>query len=127
MAAKKKKQDRNCRKDSGRRSAEQSGAGKGVNCRRNGNTTKRKSTQQQFVNGEDYRFRLQEVLYSPEHIFSKIFRKDGPPLGGEFDSVPEQAFLHCDKGSVDRMRCIFASLKIVGFSFDVILEFSRSN
>ncbi|XP_031109454.1 homeobox-DDT domain protein RLT3-like isoform X2 [Ipomoea triloba] len=104
MAAKKKKQDRNCRKDSGRRSAEQSGAGKGVNCRRNGNTMKRKSTQQQFVNGEDYRFRLQEVLYSPEHIFSKIFRKDGPPLGGEFDSVPEQAFLHCDKDSSNPHR-----------------------
>ncbi|CAI9768373.1 unnamed protein product [Fraxinus pennsylvanica] len=51
---------------------------------------------QLFMNEDDYRLRLQEVLYSPEHILTKIFRKDGPPLGDEFDSLPLNAFL-CKK------------------------------
>ncbi|KAL6493767.1 hypothetical protein OROGR_032102 [Orobanche gracilis] len=56
---------------------------------------KRKSKQHQqlFVNADDYRLRLQEILYTPEHIFTKIFRKDGPPLGDQFDSLPSNAFL----------------------------------
>ncbi|KAK4480454.1 hypothetical protein RD792_013527 [Penstemon davidsonii] len=47
------------------------------------------------MNENDYRLRLQEVLYTPEHILTKIFRKDGPALGVEFDSLPSNAFL-CD-------------------------------
>ncbi|PIN09263.1 hypothetical protein CDL12_18165 [Handroanthus impetiginosus] len=56
---------------------------------------KNKQHQQVFMNGNDFRLRLQEVLYTPEFIFTKIFRKDGPPLGDQFDSLPENAFL-CD-------------------------------
>ncbi|KAL6552710.1 hypothetical protein OROHE_008074 [Orobanche hederae] len=57
---------------------------------------KRKSKQHQrlFVNADDYRLRLQEILYTPEHIFTKIFRKNGPPLGDQFDFLPSNAFLN---------------------------------
>ncbi|KAL3650654.1 hypothetical protein CASFOL_007057 [Castilleja foliolosa] len=56
---------------------------------------KNKQHQQLFMNANDFRLRLQEVLYTPEHIFTKIFRKDGPPLGDQFDSLPSNAF-HSD-------------------------------
>ncbi|CAN4114486.1 unnamed protein product [Withania somnifera] len=51
------------------------------------------------MNEDDYRLRLQEGLYSTDYILSKIFRKDGPPLGGQFDSLPQNAFLTPNKGS----------------------------
>ncbi|KAK9733056.1 hypothetical protein RND81_04G040800 [Saponaria officinalis] len=35
---------------------------------------------------------VQDTLYSSDYIFKKIFRKDGPPLGSEFDSLPSMAF-----------------------------------
>ncbi|XWS75947.1 hypothetical protein CRYUN_Cryun01aG0135400 [Craigia yunnanensis] len=43
---------------------------------------------------------LPHDLFSPQYILKKVFRKDGPPLGVEFDSLPSQAFCHC-KGSKD--------------------------
>ncbi|KAL0321943.1 UNVERIFIED_CONTAM: Homeobox-DDT domain protein RLT3, partial [Sesamum calycinum] len=62
--------------------------------RRNAVGRKRKSKQHQqlFMSENDYKLRLQEVLYSPEYIFTKFFRKDGPPLGDHFDSLPSNAF-----------------------------------
>ncbi|XP_037494138.1 homeobox-DDT domain protein RLT3 isoform X2 [Jatropha curcas] len=36
-------------------------------------------------------FLLQDLL-TPDYILRKIFRKDGPPLGAEFDSLPSRAF-----------------------------------
>lgn len=33
-----------------------------------------------------------DVLYSPDYILKKVFRKDGPPLGVEFDCLPSTAF-----------------------------------
>ncbi|RAL37048.1 hypothetical protein DM860_003970 [Cuscuta australis] len=101
MAAKKKTQNRNGKNSSGKRSSQQCGVGKGVICTKNANARKRKSTQQIFMNENDYRRRLQEVLHSPEYIFSKYFRRDGPPLGDEFDSIPEHAFLHCNKDATN--------------------------
>lgn len=64
------------------------------NSRIGGADQKRKDKQHQqlFMNDDDYRLRLQEVLYTPEYIFTKIFRKDGPPLGDQFDSLPSTAF-----------------------------------
>lgn len=38
---------------------------------------------------------LLQDLSSPQYILKKVFRKDGPPLGVEFDSLPSQAFCHC--------------------------------
>ncbi|OWM73841.1 hypothetical protein CDL15_Pgr018901 [Punica granatum] len=35
---------------------------------------------------------LQDMLFTPEYIMQKVFRKDGPPLGIEFDSLPARAF-----------------------------------
>ncbi|XP_022771609.1 homeobox-DDT domain protein RLT3-like isoform X2 [Durio zibethinus] len=43
---------------------------------------------------------LPQDLFSPQYILKKVFRKDGPPLGVEFDSLPSQAFCHC-QGSKD--------------------------
>lgn len=78
MATKKKKQNQNSKK-----------------------STKRKQQQQQqlFLSEDDYRLRLQEGLYSPDYILAKIFRKDGPPLGGEFDLLPSNAFSCSKKGN----------------------------
>lgn len=53
---------------------------------------------QQFMNENDYRLRLQEMMFSPEYIVEKFFRKDGPPLGDEFDSLPSRAFRCCEEG-----------------------------
>lgn len=39
-------------------------------------------------------FCLQELL-TPEYILKKVFRKDGPPLGVEFDPLPARAFGKC--------------------------------
>ncbi|XP_011077227.1 homeobox-DDT domain protein RLT3 isoform X2 [Sesamum indicum] len=62
--------------------------------RRNAVGRKRKSKQHQqlFMSENDYKLRLQEVLYTPDYILTKFFRKDGPPLGDHFDSLPSNAF-----------------------------------
>lgn len=39
------------------------------------------------------RVRLQESLLNPNFILKRVFRKDGPTLGTEFDSLPQDAFL----------------------------------
>ncbi|XP_056171319.1 homeobox-DDT domain protein RLT3-like [Syzygium oleosum] len=45
---------------------------------------------------------LQDMLFSPDYILKKVFRKDGPVLGVEFDSLPTGAFLH---GSQNKLSC----------------------
>lgn len=62
------------------------------NCKRAG---KKQQQHQKFMNDNDYRLRLQEVLFNSDYILQKIFRKDGPALGVEFDSLPENAFRYC--------------------------------
>ncbi|XP_039039455.1 homeobox-DDT domain protein RLT3-like [Hibiscus syriacus] len=37
---------------------------------------------------------LPQDLLPAQYILKKVFRKDGPPLGVEFDSLPSQAFFH---------------------------------
>ncbi|KAI4365593.1 hypothetical protein MLD38_021563 [Melastoma candidum] len=37
-------------------------------------------------------FCIQDMLFTPDYILKKIFRKDGPALGMEFDSLPASAF-----------------------------------
>lgn len=69
--------------------------GKWMNSNRSANDSRSKFDRKpkpQFMNGNDYRLRLQEVLYSSDYILTKIFRKDGPPLGVEFDSLPSSSF-----------------------------------
>ncbi|KAJ8551593.1 hypothetical protein K7X08_021608 [Anisodus acutangulus] len=68
-------------------------------CNNNKKNSKRKKKQQHFLNEDDYRLRSQEGLYTPDYILTKIFRKDGPILGGEFDSLPSNAFTRRNKGS----------------------------
>ncbi|KAL8538980.1 hypothetical protein ACS0TY_000836 [Phlomoides rotata] len=83
----------NKRKSSRQRCNSESGNGGIHNSKSRVAKRKSKQNQQLFMNDKDYRMRLQEVLYSPEHIFTKIFRKEGPPLGDQFDSLPSNAFL----------------------------------
>ena len=45
-----------------------------------------------------HRLRLHDVFLSTGFILKKVFRKDGPPLGVEFDSLSSLAFLHSKKG-----------------------------
>ncbi|XP_020249800.1 homeobox-DDT domain protein RLT3-like isoform X2 [Asparagus officinalis] len=50
------------------------------------------------VGQKNHRFH-QRVLFSKEYILKKVFRKDGPPLGVEFDSLPASSFcFHKDSG-----------------------------
>ncbi|KAK4369814.1 hypothetical protein RND71_009289 [Anisodus tanguticus] len=42
---------------------------------------------------------LNEGLYTPDYILTKIFRKDGPILGAQFDSLPSNAVTRRNKGS----------------------------
>ncbi|XP_048232620.1 homeobox-DDT domain protein RLT3 isoform X2 [Ricinus communis] len=44
-------------------------------------------------------------LLTPDYVLCKIFRKDGPPLGVEFDSLPSKAFLN----SIDSRNSNLAS------------------
>lgn len=38
---------------------------------------------------------LQDLLHTSDYILKKVFRKDGPPLGVEFDALPSRPFCHC--------------------------------
>lgn len=38
---------------------------------------------------------LNEDLLTADYLLKKVFRKDGPPLGVEFDSLPSRSFCHC--------------------------------
>ncbi|KAE8699577.1 Homeodomain-like transcriptional regulator isoform 2 [Hibiscus syriacus] len=60
-----------------------------------------KSTSLVIVNGfgkKKKKLLLPQDLLPAQFILKKVFRKDGPPLGVEFESLPSQAFFHC-KGS----------------------------
>lgn len=88
MASKRKKQNsKNC--------AVKNGVNMNNGSKKSKNDAEKK---QQFMNEDDYRLRLQEIMFSPEHIIEKIFRKDGPPLGDEFDSLSSRAFQRCEGG-----------------------------
>ncbi|KAK8688666.1 hypothetical protein V6N13_087418 [Hibiscus sabdariffa] len=39
---------------------------------------------------------IPQDLLPTQYILKKVFRKDGPPLGVEFDSLPSQAFFQCE-------------------------------
>lgn len=41
------------------------------------------------------RFDSMQSLLSSDYNLMKVFRKDGPPLGLEFDHIPSGAFLRC--------------------------------
>ncbi|KAI7739127.1 hypothetical protein M8C21_004101 [Ambrosia artemisiifolia] len=60
----------------------------------NQNKNNRKRKQRQQFNSKPG-IRLQDDLLRPDYILSKVFRKDGPPLGVEFDHLPSHAFRLC--------------------------------
>lgn len=59
---------------------------------------------------------LQDLL-TPNYILKKVFRKDGPPLGVEFDSLPSQAFFRC-KGILKYLLlvCCFSSQYLCNYT-----------
>lgn len=70
--------------------------------------TKNKKSNSNCAAGEDGNsrrglFLLQDMLYSSDYILRKVFRKDGPQLGVEFDPTPSSTFQgHC---SIPDGRC----------------------
>jgi len=42
---------------------------------------------------------ISQVLFPKDYILSKVFRKDGPPLGSEFDPLPQSAH-GCNRGTL---------------------------
>jgi hypothetical protein len=46
-----------------------------------------------LVVGKKHMLRPQ-VLFPKDYILRKVFRKDGPSLGGEFDPLPQSAHGH---------------------------------
>ncbi|XP_048139087.1 homeobox-DDT domain protein RLT3 isoform X2 [Rhodamnia argentea] len=49
---------------------------------------------------------LQDMLFSPGYILKKVFRKDGPVLGVEFDSLPTGSLLHGKAGPRNNLSCL---------------------
>lgn len=45
---------------------------------------------------------LQDLLHTSDYILKKVFRKDGPPLGVEFDAFPSRPFCHCTAANSSR-------------------------
>lgn len=56
-----------------------------------------------------------QVLFPKDYILKRIFRKDGPPLGVEFDCLPEKGF-GCHAGS---WLLLNSHVRIVGFFVDI--------
>lgn len=48
---------------------------------------------------------LNEDLSPTDYILKKVFRKDGPPLGVEFDSLPSSSFCHCTDSRNSHRTC----------------------
>ncbi|CAM8914877.1 unnamed protein product [Rhodiola kirilowii] len=75
---------------------------------RSGETTKRcYSRSNSALTTVERRFRVQDKLWTPDYIIRKILRKDGPPLGVEFNSIP-------DRSSSERPASHFASQEAQG-------------
>ncbi|XP_078443412.1 homeodomain-like transcriptional regulator isoform X2 [Wolffia australiana] len=49
-----------------------------------------------------------QVLLPTDYILKQVFRKDGPPLGVDFDFCPEKGFRH-NSGSLNRPLCCHTS------------------
>ena len=64
----------------------------------NPSSSKYKSAPSEFQGriGKRKKLVLIQDLLTSDYILGKIFRKDGPPLGLEFDSLPTRAFHGCE-------------------------------
>jgi hypothetical protein len=49
-----------------------------------------------------------QVLFPKDYILRKVFRKDGPPLGSEFDTLPSQSV----RGNIRGMPLLFKSFRL---------------
>ncbi|XP_062091461.1 homeobox-DDT domain protein RLT3 [Humulus lupulus] len=48
---------------------------------------------------------ISQDLFAPEYILKRVFRKDGPPLGVEFDSLPSGKLFHCKDPEILYSSC----------------------
>lgn len=55
--------------------------------------------------GEKNRLDRQKSFLSKEYILSRVFRKDGPPLGSEFDHPPANALGSLTGSDIDNCHC----------------------
>ncbi|XP_071706222.1 homeobox-DDT domain protein RLT3-like [Rutidosis leptorrhynchoides] len=62
----------------------------------NSSACKKIKRQQPQLKHSNSKLGLQDDLLTADYILNKVFRKDGPPLGVEFDSLPSHAFRFCN-------------------------------
>ncbi|KAI3721692.1 hypothetical protein L2E82_32709 [Cichorium intybus] len=67
---------------------------KSIKVAANSNVRKKRKQPQQLNSKSG--LRLVDELLPPDYILRKVFRKDGPPLGVEFDNLPSHAFRFCN-------------------------------
>ncbi|CAI9273230.1 unnamed protein product [Lactuca saligna] len=67
---------------------------KNIKVAANSNVRKKRKQPQQLNSKSG--LRLVDDLLPPDYILRKVFRKDGPPLGVEFDNLPSHAFRFCN-------------------------------
>ncbi|XP_062109509.1 uncharacterized protein LOC133820979 isoform X2 [Humulus lupulus] len=48
---------------------------------------------------------ISQDLFTPDYILNRIFRKDGPPLGVKFDSLPSGKLFHCKDPEILYSSC----------------------
>ncbi|KAJ6343212.1 hypothetical protein OIU76_005030 [Salix suchowensis] len=73
----------------------------------NPSSSKYKSAPSEFQGriGKRKKLGLIQDLLTSDYILGKIFRKDGPPLGLEFDSLPTRAFHGCEDSRNSHPAC----------------------
>lgn len=70
-----------------------------------------------IVNRKKNLNQFQEDFFTLDYILRKVFRKDGPPLGVEFDALPSGAFSsHC-KGIRQILAIVFVFFIVISFMY----------
>ncbi|KAL4576674.1 hypothetical protein LXL04_012772 [Taraxacum kok-saghyz] len=76
---------------------------KGIKVAANSNVRKKRKQPQQLNSKSG--LRLVDDLLPTDYILRKVFRKDGPPLGVEFDNLPSHAFKFCKDSGTSHRTC----------------------
>ncbi|KAJ4849849.1 hypothetical protein Tsubulata_040811 [Turnera subulata] len=58
-----------------------------------------------LINTRKKKIPLVQDLFTPDYVLSKIFRKDGPALGVEFDSLPSREFQKLRDARISHPTC----------------------
>lgn len=85
---------------------------KNIKVAANSNVRKKRKQPQQLNSKSG--LRLVDDLLPPDYILRKVFRKDGPPLGVEFDNLPSHAFRFCNvKGDYNHFLNLLFGIVVV--------------